>query len=231
VAAPIPAAQPVAIEVLDPHVVVYGDVDDKPLYGCGYGFQCYPYLYYEWAVEEYGLPGPMIGKRTKLVPLPKTRHLITNSDVMNIWIESGADPSTVNTVVRWFVTNFLYDPMYRCVLPDMAGTDSGERVRESGNQLIMTLYTRDIAELIITHRVLGSGDGNGVDVKAIEGIVDALFQVLSTALKPPIIARYHRDGDQPYLLLKLPNPCAPVETALAARVGNEVRVGAIFIFY
>jgi len=62
------------------------------------------------------------------------------------------------------VTSFIYGPMYRCVLPDMSGTDSGELIRESGNRLIMTLYTREIAELIISHGVLGSGVGNGVDV-------------------------------------------------------------------
>jgi hypothetical protein len=229
--APVPVAQVVTVEVLDPHVVVYGDVDDKPLYGCGYGFQCYPYFYFEWAVEEYGLPGPLVGKWSRFLPLPKTRHFITNGDVLNIWALTNVDLGTVNIVVRWFVTNFLYDPMYRCVLPDVSGTDSGEQVRESGSRLIMTLYTRDIAELIISHGILGGGAGDGVDIKAVEGVVDAMFRVLSAALKPPIVAKYRRGGDQPYLLLKLPNPCAPTETQIAARIGKEVRVGSIYVWY
>jgi hypothetical protein len=229
--APALVAQPMAVEVLDPHVIVYGDVDDKPLYGCGFGFLCYPWFYYEWAVEEYGLPGPLVGKWSRFVPLPKSKYFITNGDVLNVQMLSGADLGTVNIVVRWFVTNFLYDPIYRCRLPDMAGTYSGELVRESGNRLTMTLYTRDIAELAIAHGALGSGVGNGVDIKAVEGIVDALFQVLSTALRPPIIARYHRDGDGAYLRLKLPNPCPPTETSLVARVGGKTKVGVIYLFY
>jgi hypothetical protein len=228
---PVATAHPVAVEVLDPHVVVYGDVDDKPLYGCGFGFLCYPYFYYEWAQEEYGLPGPLVGKRSRFVALPRNRYLITNGDVMNIWIQSGADLGTVNVITKWFLINFIYEPMYCCTLPDMGGTDSGELIRETGNRLIMTLYTREIAELIISHRVLGSGVGNGVDVKAVEGIVDAMFRVFSEALKPPIIARYHRGGDETYLVLKLPNPCPPTETTLVARAGGKTKAGNIYMFY
>jgi len=228
---PVATAHPVAVEVLDPHVVVYGDVDDKPLYGCGFGFLCYPHFYYEWAVEEYGLPGPMAGKRTRFTPLPRNRYIITNGDVLNVQMLSGADLGTVNAVVKWFLTSFIYEPIYHCRLPDMAGTDSGELIYEGRNKLTMTLYTRDVAELVISHGVLGAGVGDGVDVKAIEGIVDAMFRVLSAALKPPIVAKYRRGGGQPHLLLKLPNPCAPTETQIAARVGGEVRVGNLYLFY
>jgi hypothetical protein len=229
--APALVAQPVTIEVLDPHVVVYGDVDDEPLYGCGFGFLCYPSFYFEWAVEEYGLAGPLVGKRTRFIPLPRTRRLITNGDVLNIWTLSGADLGTVNVITKWFITNFIEYPMYRCVLPDMAGTDSGELIREGRNKLTMTLYTRDVAELIISHGVLGSGAGDGVDVKAIEGIVDAMFRVFSEALKPPIIARYYRNAESPHLVLRVPSPCPPTETTLAIKIGNRLRAGAIFIFY
>jgi len=229
--APVVIAQPATVEILDPHIVVYGDVDDKPLYGCDFDFQCYPSFYFEWAVEEYGLAGLMTGKWSKFAPLPRSKYLITNGDVLNIQMLSGADLGTVNTVVRWFLQSFILDPMYRCVLPDMAGTDSGELIHEGRNRLTMTLYTRDVAELIITHGVLGSGAGNGVDTKAVERVVDALFQVLSTALKPPIIARYHKGAESPYLVLKLPSPCAPTETTLAVRVGKGVKVGTIFVFY
>jgi hypothetical protein len=150
---------------------------------------------------------------------------------MNIWIESGADLGTVNAVIKWFLTSFIYEPIYHCRLPDMSGTDSGELIREGKNRLTMTLYTRDIAELIISHGILGGGAGDGVDIKAVEGVVDAMFRVLSAALKPPIVAKYRRGGDQPYLLLKLPNPCAPTETQIAARIGKEVRVGSIYVWY
>ena len=231
VATPVVIAQPATVEILDPHIVVYGDVDSKLLYGCEFDFQCYPHFYYEWAVEEYGLAGPMAGKRTRFIPPPRNKYLITNGDVLNIQMLSGADLGTVNTVVRWFLQSFILDPMYRCVLPDMAGTDSGELIHEGKNRLTMTLYTRDVAELIITHGVLGSGAGNGVDTKAVERVVDAVFQVLATALKPPIIARYHKGAESPYLVLKLPSPCAPTETTLAVRVGKGVKVGTIFVFY
>ncbi|MDT7969776.1 MAG: hypothetical protein RQ842_04360 [Vulcanisaeta sp.] len=231
VVAPTPAAQPVVAELVDPHVMVYGDVDDKPLYGCDYGFQCYPYFYFEWAVEEYGLPGPLVGKRTRFIPLPRNKYIITNGDVLNVQMLSGADLGTVNTVVRWFLQSFILDPMYRCTLPDMGGAVSGELVRERGNRLTMTLYTRDIAELVINHGILGGGGGDGVDVRAVEGIVDAMFRVFSEALKPPIIARYHRGGDEAYLVLKLPNPCPPTETTLVARVGGKTKAGSIYMFY
>jgi 5-methylcytosine-specific restriction endonuclease McrA len=231
VAAPAPAAQPVAAELVDPHVIVYGDIDDKPLYGCGFGFQCYPYFYFEWAVEEYGLPGPLVGKRTRFIPLPRTRHLITNGDVLNIWALTNVDLGTVNTIVRWFMQSFILDPMYRCTLPDMGGTVSGELIHEGRNRLTMTLYTREIAELVINHGILGGGAGDGVDVKAVEGIVDAMFRVFSEALKPPIIARYHRGGDETYLVLKLPNPCPPTETTLVARVGGKTKAGSIYMSY
>jgi hypothetical protein len=229
--APALVAQPVAIEVLDPHVVVYGDADDKPLYGCGFGVLCYPWFYYEWAVEEYGLPGPLVGKRTRFIPLPRNKYIITNSDVLNIWALTNVDLGTVNTIVRWFMQSFILDPMYRCTLPDMGGTVSGELIHEGRNRLTMTLYTREIAELVINHGILGGGAGDGVDVKAIEGIVDAMFQVLSTALKPPIIARYYRNAESPYLVLKLPNPCPPTETTLVARVGGKTKAGVIYLSY
>jgi hypothetical protein len=135
--------------------VVSGDVDDTPRFECGDGMQCYPHVYYEWAAEEYGLPGPMVHRWTRFVPLPKSRYLMTNGDVLNVQMLSGADLGTVNVITKWFLINFIHEPMYRCRLPDMGGTDSGELVHEGRNRLTMTLYTRDIAELIITHRVLG----------------------------------------------------------------------------
>jgi len=64
----------------------------------------------------------------------------------------------------------------------------------------------------------------------VEGIVDAMFRVFSEALKPPIVAKYRRGGGEPYLVLKLPNPCAPTETQIA-RVGGKTKAGSIYMFY